>query len=43
MKFDWNPDKAAANVRKHGGVTFEEAREVFDDDYAVSKLMKRTR
>jgi uncharacterized DUF497 family protein len=35
MKFDWNPDKADANVRKHNGVTFEEACEVFDDDYAV--------
>ena len=37
MKFDWNPDKAAANARKHNGVTFEEAREVFDDDDAVAE------
>jgi hypothetical protein len=38
MKFDWNPDKADANVRKHNGVTFEEACEVFDDDYAVVEV-----
>lgn len=38
MKFDWNADKADANVRKHDGVTFEEACEVFDDDYAVVEV-----
>jgi uncharacterized protein len=38
MKFDWDPDKAAANIRKHNGVTFEEACEVFDDDYAVVEV-----
>lgn len=38
MKFDWNPDKADTNVRKHNGVTFEEASEVFDDDYAVVEV-----
>lgn len=38
MKFDWNPDKADANVRKHDGMTFEEACEVFDDDYALVKV-----
>jgi uncharacterized DUF497 family protein len=32
MKFDLNPNKAAANVRKRDGVTFENASEVFDDD-----------
>ena len=35
MEFDWDPDKAAANAQKHQGVTFEEACEVFDDDYAM--------
>ena len=35
MRFDWNPDKAEENVRKHEGVTFEEAVEVFYDDNAV--------
>lgn len=38
MRFDWNPDKAAANARKHSGVTFEEACEVFADDYAVVEV-----
>ena len=28
--FEWDPDKAANNVRKHG-VTFEEATHVFED------------
>jgi len=31
--FEWDPDKAAANIRKHG-VTFEEAAPVFDDPLA---------
>jgi uncharacterized DUF497 family protein len=30
MRFTWNPEKAVANVRKHG-VTFAEARTVFVD------------
>lgn len=38
MKFDWNQEKAAANARKHNGVTFEEAREVYDDDYAIVEV-----
>ena len=29
--FEWDPDKAASNVEKHG-VTFEEATHVFVDD-----------
>ena len=32
--FDWDPRKAAANVAKHG-VTFEVARRVFGDPFAV--------
>ena len=35
VSFEWDPGKAAANVRKHG-VQFAEARAVFDDDYAVT-------
>lgn len=31
--FDWNPEKAATNLTKHG-VSFEEARSVFYDEYA---------
>jgi uncharacterized DUF497 family protein len=38
MKFGWNLDKAASNVEKHDGVTFEEASEVFDDDYAIVQV-----
>jgi uncharacterized DUF497 family protein len=30
LRFDWDPKKAAANLRKHG-VSFEEARTVFED------------
>jgi len=34
VEFEWDEDKAHANVRKHG-VTFEEAAEVFFDPLAV--------
>lgn len=34
MRFDWDPAKAAANLRKHK-VSFEAARSVFYDDLAV--------
>ena len=34
IKFDWNPVKAASNMRKHG-VSFEEARSVFYDEFAA--------
>ena len=33
MLFEWDPDKAAANLEKHG-VSFEEAATVFDDPLA---------
>ena len=33
LRFEWDPDKAAANLKKHG-VTFEEARSSFFDQYA---------
>lgn len=33
IKFEWNPVKARANEKRHG-VTFEEAKSVFFDDYA---------
>lgn len=35
MNFEWDPLKAAANVRKHG-VMFDEAATVFLDQLAVS-------
>lgn len=34
MRFDWDPDKARANLKKHA-VSFEEARTVFFDDFAI--------
>ena len=34
MKFDWDPAKAASNLRKHG-VSFEEAQSVFYDEFAI--------
>ena len=34
MQFDWDQAKANANSKKHG-VTFEEARTVFFDEFAV--------
>jgi len=35
VAFEWDPNKAAANVRKHG-VQFSEAAGVFSDDYAIT-------
>ena len=35
MRFDWNPDKARANRKKHDSISFEEAVEVFYDENAV--------
>lgn len=34
MKFEWNAGKAASNLKKHG-VSFEEAKSVFYDEFAV--------
>jgi hypothetical protein len=34
LRFEWDPDKSAANARKHG-VTFEEAESVFADEQAL--------
>lgn len=33
--FEWNPNKAAANVKEHG-ISFELATEVFKDPLAIS-------
>ncbi len=35
MKFHWDPQKAALNVRRHG-VSFEEAASVFGDPLAAT-------
>lgn len=33
IEFEWDPEKALANQKKHG-VSFEEAQSVFYDDFA---------
>ena len=33
MRFEWNPEKAASNIRKHG-ISFDEAVTVFKDPFA---------
>lgn len=35
MTFEWNPDKAAENERKHG-ISFDEASTVFGDRLAAT-------
>jgi uncharacterized protein len=35
MQFEWDEDKAAENLRKHG-VSFEEASSVFGDPLAIT-------
>lgn len=35
MAFEWDPNKALANVRKHG-VQFTESCGVFDDEFAIT-------
>ena len=35
MQFEWDPKKAAANLRKHG-VAFQEASTVFGDPLAIT-------
>lgn len=35
MKFEWDEDKAAANLRKHG-VSFAEASTAFADDLSLT-------
>ncbi len=34
IKFEWNTAKAVTNIKKHG-VSFDEAKSVFFDDFAV--------
>jgi uncharacterized protein len=34
MQFDWDKQKAVANLKKHG-VSFEEAKTVFDDSFCI--------
>jgi uncharacterized DUF497 family protein len=34
IRFGWDADKAAVNIKKHG-VSFEEAQSVFFDEHAI--------
>ena len=34
IQFEWNPEKASSNAQKHG-VSFEEAKSVFYDEFAI--------
>ncbi|WP_245291111.1 BrnT family toxin [Methylobacterium aquaticum] len=36
IRFEWDPAKAASNLRKHG-VSFEEAARVFSDPFALTQ------
>ena len=40
MSFEWDPEKNSSNVNKHG-VSFEKAREVFEDPLHLSLLDER--
>ena len=35
--FEWDPDKARSNLKKHG-ISFEAATFAFDDPYAVTEI-----
>lgn len=37
MRFEWDENKNKSNIQKHG-VSFEEAKTVFDDPLQISKL-----
>lgn len=34
---EWDNTKAISNIKKHEGLTFEEAAEVFEDPFALEK------
>lgn len=36
MKYQWNPEKAKSNFKKHG-VYFSDAVSVFSDDFGITK------
>ena len=40
MHFEWDEAKNSENIRKHG-ISFEEAKDVFDDPFHISILDKR--
>ena len=40
LRFEWDEEKSISNLQKHG-VSFEEAKEVFEDPFHISKLDHR--
>jgi len=36
MRYEWDPDKAAANLSKHG-ISFAEAVTILEDEYALTR------
>ncbi len=38
MRFDWDEEKAKANFKNHIGVTFEEAAEIFFDEFILEEF-----
>jgi len=40
LRFEWSEEKSIRNLQKHG-VSFEEAKEVFEDPFHISKLDHR--
>lgn len=38
MDFEWDKRKARENIKKHSGITFEEASLVFFDDWTIEKI-----
>jgi hypothetical protein len=42
LRFEWDPAKAASNLRKHG-VSFEDAQGVFYDERACCSTTRTTR
>ena len=38
MKYEWDPDKNQSNQRKHEGISFEVALEVFEDERCIFEL-----
>ncbi|MCP5159395.1 MAG: BrnT family toxin [Gammaproteobacteria bacterium] len=39
MAFEWDANKAATNLAKHG-ISFEEAKTVFDDPASVNEALR---
>ncbi len=36
LNFEWDEKKARNNLKKHPGVSFDEAKTVFDDEFSIT-------